>query len=193
MPPSPCVELDAAGQSRLLEIARESIEQGLTLDSVPRIDLEALDASLRAAAATFVTLTQSGALRGCIGSLQALDPLAQAVANAAFNAAFRDRRFQPLAASEVDFTQIEISVLSAAESLSVASREDLLERLRPGIDGLIIEDRGRRATFLPKVWEKIPSAEEFLQQLFQKAGLAADHWSSHISVKRYSTYTFAEN
>lgn len=190
---SPCVEIDSTAQSRLLGIARGVIAQGPGRDRAPRIDLETLEAELQAEAAVFVTLTQSGALRGCVGSLQAFDPLAQAVANAAFNAAFCDRRFQPLAATELEITQIEISVLSAAETLSANSRDELLEQLRPGIDGLIVEDRGRRATFLPKVWEKMPAGEDFLQQLFLKAGLAADHWSRSISLKRYSTFTFGEN
>lgn len=193
MLPSPCAEIDHVGQSRLLGIARSAIEQGLQRDRAPRIDLDTVDPGLRPEAAVFVTLTQSGALRGCVGSLQALDPLAQAVANSAFNAAFRDRRFNPLGAAEIGATRIEISVLSAAETLLAENRDDLLAQLRPGVDGLIVEDRGRRATFLPKVWEKMPSPEDFLQQLFLKAGLGADHWSGSISLQRYSTFTFAEN
>ena len=192
MPLSPCAEIGAAAQSRLLSIARISIESGLESNRSPHIDLAELDAELRTEAAVFVTLTRSGALRGCVGSLQARDPLAQAVADSAFNAAFRDRRFTPLAASEFAATRIEISVLSVAETLAADSRQDLLQQLQPGVDGLIIEDRGYRSTFLPKVWEKIESPEEFLQQLMLKAGLAAYHWSPSLVVSRYTTFTFAE-
>ena len=189
---SPCVEIDAAGQSRLLSIARSSIESGLEIHRAPRIDLARLDAVLRVQAAVFVTLTLAGALRGCIGSLQARDPLAQAVADSAFNAAYRDRRFAPLEASEFAATRIEISVLSAAERVAADSRRDLLEQLQPGVDGLIIEDRGYRSTFLPKVWEKIETPEEFLAQLMLKAGLPANHWSPSLVASRYTTFTFAE-
>ena len=192
MPLSPCAEIDAAAQARLLSIARTSIESGLEINRAPRIDLAGLDAGLRIETAVFVTLTRSGALRGCVGSLQAREPLAQAVADSAFNAAFRDRRFTPLAASEFAATRIEISVLSAAETLAAGSRRDLLQQLQPGVDGLIVEDRGYRSTFLPKVWEKIESPDEFLAQLMQKAGLAADHWSPSLVVSRYTTFTFAE-
>ncbi len=192
MPHSPCVDLDPAGQTRLLSIARQAIESGIERDAAPRIALEALDLPLRTEAAVFVTLTQSGALRGCVGSLQALDPLAQAVSNAAFNAAFRDRRFAPLAAEEVAMTRIEISVLSPLEKIAADSRQALLEQLRSGVDGLIIEDRGYRATFLPKVWEKIDSPEEFVAQLFLKAGLAADYWSRSLTLQRYQTFNFGE-
>ncbi|MGD8348266.1 MAG: AmmeMemoRadiSam system protein A [Gammaproteobacteria bacterium] len=193
MQPSPCVDLDAGRQSRLLAIARQSIESGFEIRSAPGIDLAGDDDGLRYPAAAFVTLTQAGALRGCVGSLEARQALVQAVADAAFSAAFRDRRFQPLAASELEATRIEISVLSATEPVAAGSRQALLEQLRPGIDGLIVEDRGRRATFLPKVWEHLPSAEAFLDELMLKAGLDAGHWSQSLRLQRYSTQTFAEN
>ena len=193
MPHSPCVDIDRTGQNLLLSIARQAIEDGIALDAAPRIELEPLAAPLKIESAVFVTLTQSGALRGCVGSLQALDPLAQAVSNSAFNAAFRDRRFAPLAADEVATTRIEISVLSPAETIAAASRQDLLAQLQSGVDGLIVEDRGHRATFLPKVWEQLNSPQEFVAHLFVKAGLAADHWSQTLVVKRYRTINFAEN
>jgi AMMECR1 domain-containing protein len=93
----------------------------------------------------------------------------------------------------MDAITIEISVLSALEPLAVKSRTELLSSLRPGIDGLLIEDSGRRATFLPKVWDKISSPEAFIEQLMLKAGLPVGHWSETIRVRRYSTLTFAEN
>jgi len=187
------VDIDPAAQTRLLTIARNAIESGISDDVAPRIDLHPLAEPLQAEAAVFVTLTQSGALRGCVGSLQAQEPLAQAVSNAAFNAAFRDRRFRPLVAEELDATRIDISVLSAPETIAAENRESLLAQLRSGVDGLIVEDRGYRATFLPKVWEKIDSPEQFIAQLFLKAGLAADHWSPSLTLQRYQTFDFGEN
>ena len=193
MQPSPCIDLDDGRQTRLLVIARQAIEVGFETQRAPRIELADHDDSLHSRAAAFVTLTQAGALRGCVGSLEASQALVQAVADAAFSAAFRDRRFAPLAAAELEATRIEISVLSAMEPIVVESRQALLEQLRPGIDGLIIEDRGRRATFLPKVWEHLPSAETFVDELLLKAGLDTGHWSPSLRLQRYSTQTFAEN
>ena len=193
MQPSSCVDLDAGRQVRLLAFAREAIESGFDAGSAPLIDIAGHDDWLRSPTAVFVTLTQAGALRGCVGSLEARQALVQAVADAAFGAAFRDRRFEPLIATELEATRIEISVLSAMEPIAAESRQALLGQLRPGIDGLIIEDRGRRATFLPKVWESLPSAEVFVDQLLLKAGLDAGHWSRSIRLQRYRTHNFAEN
>ncbi len=151
MPPSPCIELSSPQQRQQLEIARHSIEQGLDAGAPLALDLAEFEPVLCEAAAVFVTLTLKGQLRGCIGSLQARDALAQAVSNAAFNAAFRDPRFAGVSVAELEQIKIEISVLSELESWQPGSRESLLEELRPGIDGLLIEDRGLRATFLPQV------------------------------------------
>jgi len=192
MPPSPCIELSPSLQRQLLGIARHSIEQGLDASTPMAVDLAGLEPVLCEAAAVFVTLTQQAQLRGCIGSLQARDALAQAVANAACNAAFRDPRFGRVGASELDQIEIEISVLSKLESWQPGSRESLLRELRPGVDGLLIEDRGLRATFLPQVWEKMGSAEEFVGQLMHKAGLPNRHWSSSIQLHRYQTLSFVE-
>jgi len=193
MPPSPSVELDADAESRLLAIAREAIVAGIGAPRAPRIEVDLLDGSLRRPAAVFTTLTRDGALRGCVGSLQAEHPLARAVAESAFNAAFRDRRFAPLDAAEIAAVRIEISVLSAMEIMHADTRQALLEQLRPGVDGLLVEDRGCRATFLPRVWESIATPDEFLSHLFVKAGLGADHWSRKLTLKRYSTHSFGEN
>lgn len=193
MPPSPWPELAAAEQAELLALARASIRRGLECgEPLPPPPGIGADHMLARRAAVFITLTTDGALRGCIGSLDAQLPLAEAVANSAFNAAFRDRRFKPLEADELERIRIEISVLSRLEPVSAASRQELLEQLRPGIDGLLLEDRGRRATFLPKVWDKIPSPDDFLDQLLHKAGLGADHWSRGMRLCRYRTLSFAE-
>jgi len=193
MPHFPCIDLSHSQRRQLLRSARRSIELGIDTAAPLQLDIDELEPVLREPAAVFVTLTQAGELRGCIGSLQALDALAQAVTNAAFNAALRDPRFARVGASELDKIKIEISVLSKLQSWQPDSRESLLQELRPGIDGLLIEDRGQRATFLPQVWEKIPSAERFVGQLMLKAGLPARHWSSSIQLHRYQTLSFVEN
>ncbi len=186
------IELNQQQQSRLLDIARRSIEQGLDTGTRLQVDLQDCERELREAAAVFVTLTRDGGLRGCIGSLQARVALAQEVADSAFNSALKDPRFEPLTASELDAIRIEISILSAAQEMPVASRDELLRSLRPGIDGLIIEDRGKRATFLPKVWDSLTTPTAFVEQLMLKAGLVAGHWSEHTRVQSYTTLTFAE-
>jgi AmmeMemoRadiSam system protein A len=192
MPPSLCIELSDAEQARLLDIARESIADGLASGRALQVDPSLMEENLQGRAAVFVTLTRSGELRGCVGSLQAVEPLAQAVATSAFNAAFRDRRFGQLRGEELDAIRIEISLLSEMEPIDADSRRALLDSLQPGVDGLLLEDGGYRSTFLPKVWEKITSAEEFLQQLLLKAGLGAGHWSNSLRFHRYHTFTFAE-
>jgi AmmeMemoRadiSam system protein A len=193
MLPSLCIDLSADEQSRLLDIARQSIVNGLDSGAALRLDVAQLDANLRIDSAVFVTLTLAGNLRGCIGSLQPSAPLVQAVANSAFNAAFRDRRFAQVQASEIEKLRIEVSVLSPMELIAVNSRQALLDDLQPGVDGLLMEDQSYRSTFLPKVWEKITTPNEFIGQLMQKAGLAAEHWSSTIRFYRYHSTSFGEN
>jgi AmmeMemoRadiSam system protein A len=193
MLPSLCVDLSADEQTRLLDIARQSIVHGLDSGTALRLDIMQLEANLRVDSAVFITLTLAGNLRGCIGSLQPSAPLAQAVANSAFSAAFRDHRFAQVQASEIESIRIEVSVLSAMELIAVGTRQALLENLQPGVDGLLMEDQGYRSTFLPKVWEKITTPNEFVGQLMHKAGLAAEHWSSTIRFYRYHSTSFGEN
>ena len=151
-----------------------------------------LAGSLSIRLGVFVTLTRSEVLRGCVGSLESTDPLALTVANSAFNAAFSDSRFKPLEAAEIEDTRIEISVLSELEPLAVANRADLLVQLCPGEDGVLLEDGSYRATFLPKMWDKISDPEEFLSHLLIKAGLPDDYWSESVSFKRYRALSFGE-
>jgi AmmeMemoRadiSam system protein A len=193
MQPSLCANLSGDEQDSLLEIARQSIHSGLESGRALQLDVTGFDDNLRIEAAVFITLTRFGDLRGCIGSLQAAHPLAQAVANSAFNAAFRDHRFGKVGSTELADLRIEISVLSELEPVEAPSRQMLLDNLQPGVDGLMMEDRGYRSTFLPKVWEKLPSANEFLGELMEKAGLPAGHWSGSIRFHRYHTLSFAEN
>jgi AmmeMemoRadiSam system protein A len=193
MLPSLCVDLSADEQARLLDITRRSIVSGLDSGAALQLDIAQLDANLRIDSAVFVTLTLGGNLRGCIGSLQPSAPLAQAVANAAFNAAFRDPRFTQVQADEIENLSIEVSVLSSMELIPVDTRQALLDNLQPGVDGLLLEDQGHRATFLPQVWEKITTADEFVGQLMLKEGLAVDYWSNTIRCYRYHSISFGEN
>jgi len=179
-------------RSLLLNLARDSIRQGLESGHPLQIRLEDYPQSLQARRAAFVTLNRRGALRGCIGHLEAIQPLVADVAENAFAAAFRDPRFPPLTANELDDLEIHISVLSPATPLTFSSEADLLHQMRPGIDGLILEDGPHRGTFLPSVWESLPQPLEFLRHLKMKAGLPADHWSDHVRVYRYETESFGE-
>lgn len=140
--------------------------------------------------ASFVTLKIAGELRGCIGSLEARQPLVNDVAHNAYAAAFSDPRFLPL--TEQEFSQLEfhISVLSPAKAMVFNSEADLLSQIRPGTDGLVLEEGQHRGTFLPAVWESLPDTQQFLQQLKLKAGLPVDYWSDSIKVSRYTTESF---
>lgn len=189
---SSCIDITSEEKQQLLEIARQSIELGLKNTEALRVDTSQFGRNLNKEFASFVTLTQNDDLRGCMGSLQATESLAQTVANTAFNAAFRDPRFPNLTDGERHNTDIEISILSPMEPMPVNSREDLLSQLKPNVDGLLLEDDWHRATFLPQVWDKLKSPEDFLQQLMAKAGLPQDHWSETIRFSRYQTLSFHE-
>jgi AmmeMemoRadiSam system protein A len=142
-------------------------------------------AALAAPGATFVTLFRRGALRGCIGTLKAHRSLGIDVRLNALRAAFHDPRFPALKDGEFDGLSVEVSLLSAAERLSVADEADLLRRLEPGVDGIILEYAGRRATFLPQVWGSLPQPPDFLAELKLKAGVPAGFWSAAVNVYRY--------
>jgi AmmeMemoRadiSam system protein A len=134
----------------------------------------------------FVTLKRHGTLRGCIGSYQARRPLVEDVADNAFAAAFLDPRFRALEASEVEGLTLHISLLTPPVPLQVRDRPELLASLRPGVDGLLLEDLPHRATFLPQVWETLPDPTDFLEELFHKAGLPRHHWSPTLRFYRYT-------
>jgi AmmeMemoRadiSam system protein A len=148
--------------------------------------------ALQASRAAFVTLHQHGQLRGCIGHLEAVQPLVQDVAENAFAAAFRDPRFPPVGASELDALHIEISVLTPPQPMQFSSEADLLAQIEPGRDGLILVEGRARGTFLPSVWASLPQPEAFLRHLKLKAGLPQGHWSPEIRISRYRTESFSE-
>lgn len=172
----------------LLQLARQSIVEALGESAQAAPDLPALHEN----AATFVTLTQAGELRGCIGSLEAHRPLLDDVCANARAAAFSDPRFLPLKHDELARTRIEVSLLSPTDPLFVADEADALARLRPHVDGVILSAGGRRATFLPQVWEQLPEPAIFLAHLKQKAGLAANYWSPELRLWRYTVRKWQE-
>jgi AmmeMemoRadiSam system protein A len=156
------------------------------------MDADRFQAPLNEPGASFVTLHSGAALRGCIGSLEAKRPLICDVAENAFSAAFRDPRFAPVKESELEDIHLDISVLSEAQPLVFESERDLLQKIQPMVDGLILKDGDFRGTFLPSVWESLPDASNFLQHLKLKAGLPADHWSDSLEVWRYTTESFGD-
>jgi AmmeMemoRadiSam system protein A len=170
----------------LLALARASIEHGVAHGRALPVEPAGYEAALREPGASFVTLQRGGALRGCIGSLEARRALVVDVAENAFGAAFRDPRFPPLAAAELAGLEVHLALLSALEPLAAASEADLLAQLRPGIDGLVLRLGARRATFLPAVWEDLPEPAAFLRQLLRKAELPADAWPRGAEVWRYT-------
>lgn len=179
------MSLTKVNQQRLLDLAKNSIQHGLQAGRPIKINLDDYPAELTEPCATFVTLQKNHQLRGCIGMLEAVRPLAEDIAENAFSAAFKDSRFPPLTADELDDLDIHLSILTPAEPVSFSSEQDLLAQLRPGIDGLILEEGYRRGTFLPSVWESLPEPKQFLQHLKQKAGLPSDYWSQNIRIYRY--------
>lgn len=184
--------LDPSQRRSLLGLARQSIEHGLRHGRPIAVDPTRYPADLQTQRAAFVTLRAHGALRGCIGHLQAVQPLVRDVADNAFAAAFRDPRFAPLGPSELPHLGIEISVLSTPLPVSFTSEEELLTIVEPGVDGLILEEGTARGTFLPTVWESLPEPRDFLRHLKLKAGLSPDYWSDNVRVQRYRTESFAE-
>lgn len=180
-------------QEILIQIAQESIAHGLAKGSPLQVDLKTLPQELCETRATFVTLFIGENLRGCIGTLTAYQHVAQDVAEHAFAAAFRDPRFPPVIEEEKSKLKIKISILNPSEPIIFQSQEDLLNQLRPGLDGVILEFGQHRGTFLPSVWEDVPDKKEFLVHLKIKTGLTPDFWSDQIKVLRYTTETFGEN
>lgn len=189
----PPTSLAPAQRAELIRIARRSIETGLATGRPLVVIPSEVHRDLKAIRASFVTLQLHGKLRGCIGHLEAVQPLAVDVAENAFAAAFRDPRFAPLSGAEWPLVDVHISILTPAEPIDFSDEADLLRQLRPGVDGLIIQDGPNRGTFLPSVWDSLPRAEDFLTHLKLKAGLAANHWSDSVEVFRYSSESFGDS
>ena len=175
--------------SAVLKLARSAIAEKLGLGALDPLR----HASLEQPSATFVTVKVAGELRGCVGSLQPVRTLREDVRVNAVAAAFRDPRFAPLEAGEFAGTSLEVSLLTAGERIEVSSEEELLARLRPGIDGVILQYESHRATLLPQVWEHLNDPRDFMMALKLKAGLTEDFWSDGVQVSRYGVTTWKEH
>jgi AmmeMemoRadiSam system protein A len=180
--------IDTSAGEVLLPIARAAIARELGRNERPVEDGD----WLREPGASFVTLKQGERLRGCIGSLRAHRSLVEDVKHNALGAAFRDPRFPPLSASELDATRVELSLLSALESIVFTDERDALSQLRPRIDGLVFEYGYHQSTFLPQVWEELPDPVEFLAHLKRKAGLPPDFWEREVKLQRYTVSKWSE-
>lgn len=177
----------------LLGIARQSIESAVKGERSPKLDSALLTPRLKEQGASFVTLTVSGELRGCIGALEPYQALADDVREHAVAAALQDPRFPPVAPNELNGISIEVSRLSVPYPLEYSTAEDLIQKLRPHIDGVILRDGMRRATFLPQVWEKLPDPAKFLDNLCYKMGASSDVWKhKHLEALIYQVEEFHE-
>ena len=177
----------------LLALAREAVACAARMDRLPAVDLESLSERLRREGASFVTLNKHGRLRGCIGSLEARQPLALDVQQNAEGAAARDPRFPRGVPDELEALTVEVSVLSHPEPLSYQGIDDLCDKLRPRVDGVVIERGWQRATFLPQVWEKLRDEREFLHRLCLKAGLTSNALArGDVDVYTYQVEEFCE-
>jgi len=174
----------------LLTLARTTLQQRLAGGDMPK---KPDDPGLLSSAATFVTLKISGNLRGCIGNLQAVGALWEGIRDNAINAAFHDHRFSALRSEELDRVHLDISILSPPKTLDYSHPDALLTQLRPGIDGVIVRDGRRSATFLPQVWQQLSDPQEFLGHLCRKAGLSERAWrDKKLEIQIYQVQCFAE-
>ncbi len=177
----------------LLKVARESLELGLRGKKLPPLDEAARTPLLQADGVCFVTLTKGGKLRGCIGALEPYQPLVEDVREHALAAAQNDYRFPTVRPEELVEIEIEISRLTLPVPLQYEDANDLLAKLRPNVDGVVLKDGHRRATFLPQVWEQLPDPREFLSHLCQKMGRDADLWQhKKLGVLIYQVEEFHE-
>jgi AmmeMemoRadiSam system protein B/AmmeMemoRadiSam system protein A len=172
----------------LLKLAREAIARSLGLEASAEFN----DPWLTEPGATFVTLRRSDRLRGCIGSLEARRALQRDLEDNAVASALRDPRFPPVTADELSLIKVEVSELSNSKPIEFDSEADLLNQLRPGVDGVIFESHGHRATFLPQVWEDLPDSRQFMAHLKQKAGLSPAFWADEVRIQRYTVDKWSE-
>jgi uncharacterized protein len=184
------MNIGPAQRLELLELARASIDSALQRGELVPYSREPMHAELHRPAASFVTLRIGDDLRGCCGTVEASRPLCEDVWSNAWAAAFADPRFPPLTIDEWLDTRLQISVLSEPARCDVGSEAELLEVLRPGIDGLVLQHGARRGTFLPAVWEQLPAPADFVRHLKMKAGWPVNFWPADMQVWRYTTESF---
>jgi uncharacterized protein len=184
--------LSDAHRSQLLALARQAIEQGLAELRWVAMPTMELPLPLTESRGSFVTLRIDKQIRGCCGTLSASRSVSEDVWRNAWASAFADPRFSPLEQEEWDGVHLHIAVLSPLEFLEVESEADLIAKLRPNVDGIVVSRDDAHATFLPEVWEQIPDPTDFIRHLKQKAGWPATSWSPHISVQRFTVESFGE-
>jgi uncharacterized protein len=178
---------------QLLRLARQGLAAAVNGHIPPALEATHRTPALARPGCSFVTLTELGELRGCIGSLVAEQPLWLDVQQRAGQAGLDDYRFTPVQPDELLNIEIEVSVLSAPAPLAYDSPDDLLRKLRPHVDGVVLRQGMHRATFLPQVWETVPDPAQFLSMLCQKLGAAPDAWRRvHLEVETYQVEEFSE-
>jgi MEMO1 family protein len=175
---------------QLLDCAYATLRHVAKKGRAPNVEVATFAMPLRALRKTFVTLEVDGKLRGCVGSLAPVDALISDVVKNTYKAAMQDKRFKPMVAEELGKARVTISILSHPRLLPFASEADLVDRLRPEIDGLAIQGGGRRALFLPKVWEEIVQPAEILSRLKRKAGMPSEPLSPEVRAFRFTAETF---
>ena len=181
-------------QELLLQIARKTAEEYVKTGKKVIVNEDILSESLLEKKGCFVTLEKNHQLRGCIGHIIPQEPLYQCVIDNAVNAAVNDRRFKPVTEDELDYIEVEVSILTVPQQLEFNSEIDLLNKLRPNIDGVIIKDGFKQSTYLPQVWESFPDKENFLSSLCRKAGSDEDCWKkSNTQILTYQAKVFREN
>ena len=177
----------------LLHLARQALEYGVRGERLPILNIKSLPPRLQADGSSFVTLTLHGQLRGCIGSLEPYQPLVEDVQEHAIAAALSDYRFTPVQPEELADIHIEVSCLTVPQPLEYDNPGDLLAKLHPNVDGVVLRDGGRRATFLPQVWENLPDKVEFLEHLCLKMGASPNLWQQKkLNVLVYEVEEFHE-
>jgi len=180
-------------QQTLLRLARQTMEHAVQGKKLPPVDDASITPHLREQGASFVTLTIDGDLRGCIGALEAYQPLVDDVREHAVAAALEDPRFPPVDQTELSKIKLEVSRLTAPHLLEYSNSADLISKLRPHVDGVILKSEFRRATFLPQVWKKIPDPQEFLDHLCAKMGAKPNLWrNTKLQVYVYQVEEFHE-
>ncbi|RME57911.1 MAG: AmmeMemoRadiSam system protein A [Candidatus Dadabacteria bacterium] len=177
----------------LLKTAKDSVEHGVKKGKPLKVKCSSYPTSLQEDGASFVTIKKEGELRGCVGSVVAHRPLIQDVAENAFAAAFKDSRFLPVSKEELPLLSYSISVLTPLKQLKVSSEEELIEKITPGKDGIILIEGPFQGTFLPVMWERLPNPKDFLAHLKIKAGLHPAYWSDTIQVYTFQAEKIGED
>lgn len=186
-------DLSGEDKKTLLKVARDAIEAKAKDEALPTLSVDSFPPPLREKGASFVTLKKQGALRGCVGTLEAEQPLVKDVQERAVAAAFHDFRFPPLKAEELSQITIEVSCLTEPQPLEYKTADELIHKLEPGVDGVVLSDGYHKATFLPQVWETLPGVEEFLNRLCFKMGVKPTLWrEKELDVKTYRVIKIKE-